>query len=334
MARTIAMNIEITKGPFGGGNQWARMMARFLKCNKYKVTNKLKGKIDLIIMVDPRETKPFTFGIDDIVKYKTANNNVVILHRINECDKRKNTRYMDKMLKEANRYADFTVFVSNWLFAYHAKRWFDKKLAYKVINNAADNQIFNPFGREWGNRKKQLKLVTHHWSDNWNKGFRLYQEVDNLIEKKIIKNVELHIVGRWPNAIVWKTAHCVKPIAGIKLANYLKMCDLYITGSLYDPCGMHQVEAAQCGLPIIYTEDGGGNVEMASRYGVPLGDDIPKAINMAIENYAELCLNLIRNMPSSVSMLNAYALIIEKLLTIKLLTNKSNYSRALKDLGD
>ena len=39
----------------------------------------------------------------------------VVVHRINECDERKNTDYVNKSLIKANKVADHTVFVSSWL---------------------------------------------------------------------------------------------------------------------------------------------------------------------------------------------------------------------------
>ena len=39
----------------------------------------------------------------------------MIFHRINECDERKGTNYINKFYIEANKVADVTIFVSNWL---------------------------------------------------------------------------------------------------------------------------------------------------------------------------------------------------------------------------
>ena len=53
---------------------------------------------------------------------------------------------MDRQLAEANRAADHTVFVSEWLRDYHAARWFDAAKPHSVIHNGADPSIFHPIG--------------------------------------------------------------------------------------------------------------------------------------------------------------------------------------------
>ena len=43
------------------------------------------------------------------------NQDVIVVHRINECDERKKTNFVNRYLIEANKSADSTVFVSSWL---------------------------------------------------------------------------------------------------------------------------------------------------------------------------------------------------------------------------
>ena len=51
---------------------------------------------------------------------------------------------------------------------------------------------------------------------------------------------------------------------------------------------MHHVEGAQCGLPVLYHEDGGGIVETARRYGIGFRDDVAEAIGELHGRYGEL----------------------------------------------
>ena len=51
---------------------------------------------------------------------------------------------MDLLLQEANRAADHTVFVSEWLRDYHASRWFDATKQHSVILNGADPSGLSP----------------------------------------------------------------------------------------------------------------------------------------------------------------------------------------------
>ena len=49
-------------------------------------------------------------------------------------------------------------------------------------------------------RKEKLKIVTHHWGANWNKGFDIYSKIDNLIGKTEWKNkIDFTYIGNLPN---------------------------------------------------------------------------------------------------------------------------------------
>ena len=86
------------------------------------------------------------FSYDDVLRAKEKNPRLVCLQRINDNDARKGTNAMDRLLAEANRAADHTVFVSDWLRDYHASRWFDLMRSHSVILNGADPSIFHPIG--------------------------------------------------------------------------------------------------------------------------------------------------------------------------------------------
>ena len=65
----------------------------------------------------------------------------------------------------------------------------------------------------------------------------------------------------------------------------MKSHNLYITGSLNEPSGNHHIEAAQCGLPILYI-DSGGVPEFASGYGLSFDlSNIEDTLHKIIKNY-------------------------------------------------
>ena len=78
---------------------------------------------------------------------------------------------------------------------------------------------------------------------------------------------------------------------------------------------MHPIEGAQCGLPIIYHEDGGGIVELARRYGIAFRDDVRGAILEARERYAELRSGVLEHAPSGDQMCVEYGRVLHRLLT-------------------
>ncbi|MBI4765595.1 MAG: glycosyltransferase family 4 protein [Deltaproteobacteria bacterium] len=248
----VAFNMHPTDGPWGGSSIFVLQLAAFLKWRGFEVTFQLKEGVDLIVLIDPRDDlQKKSFGLPEILNHKDRYPDTKIIHRINECDQRKGTKFMDTLLAEANRVADYTVFISAWLRDYHTGRWFDPSRSHRVIYNGADPKIFHPIGNKPYAGKSPFRVVTHHWSDNPMKGFPVYQQVDELIHGGELPDTELWVIGRWPASIHWKSAKTFSATHGLALAEKLRSCHAYLTASLWEPCGMHHVEGAQCGLPLI-----------------------------------------------------------------------------------
>ena len=268
------------------------------------------------MLIDPRDDLQFkSFGMEEIRAYKKINPKVKVLHRINECDQRKNSSFMDELLKNANEIADHTVFIANWLQDYHSERWFNKDNSHSVIYNGADPNVFHPIGSAIYDDKHVFRIVSHHWSDNMLKGFDIYSKIDQAIERGQLEGVELWIVGRWPSEIKWHETRLFPPSQGKKLADTLRSCHAYVTASRWEPCGMHHVEGAQCGLPLLYHMDGGGIVEAGERYGLSFGDDdfidAIKSLRIDYGKYRNLVLN---NSPCGDRMVMEYTNRIQSLI--------------------
>jgi glycosyltransferase involved in cell wall biosynthesis len=313
MAR-IVFNMQPVQHPWGGGNSWLVQVVRHLRESGYEVGFDLDRAADCIVVVDPRVGGNVGFGADDIGAFRNLHPQARCLHRINECDLRKGTSEIDALLAQANEVADHTVFISAWLRDYHAERWFDLSRPHSVILNGADPAIFHPVGSEELEPSGVMRLVTHHWSDNPMKGFDVYQEVDRLIAGGRLPGVELWVIGRWPSACDWQAARTFPPISGPELAGLLRQGHVYLTASRWEPGGMHHVEGAQCGLPVLYHEDGGGIVELASRYGIGYRDDVAGAIAEMRERYGELRQAVLELAPSGDVMCARYRELIQTLL--------------------
>jgi glycosyltransferase involved in cell wall biosynthesis len=310
---SVAINMRPTTSSWGGGNQWLAQIVRYLAARGYAVRFDLAARVDVIVIVDPRVGGLIGFGPDAILAYRQRFPAVHCVHRINECDARKGTNVMDRLLAEANRAADFTVFVSEWLREYHATRWFDRDQPHVVVANGADPAIFHPLGGEVWAPGKPLRLVTHHWSDNWNKGFDVYQEVDHLIADGKLPDTELWIIGRWPKEIHWRAARTHGATSGADLGALLRRCHVYLTASRFDPGPMHPIEGAQCGLPVVYHEDGGGAVEISRRHGIAFRDDVRSAIDEARARYGELRARVLDDPPSGDRMCVEYGRLFQRL---------------------
>ncbi|HEX5816629.1 MAG TPA: hypothetical protein VF010_14955, partial [Methylomirabilota bacterium] len=86
-----------------------------------------------------------------------------------------------------------------------------------------------------------------------------------------------------------------------------RQCHAYVTASLWEPAGMHFVEGAQCGLPLLYHEDGGGTPEVGERFGIPFRDDVAGAVRAMRARYDELRRAVLERAPSGDAMCEAYA---------------------------
>jgi len=308
----VAINMRPARGSWGGGSEFVRQLARFLRARAYTVRFDLRGQPDCIVMADPRVGGLVTFGPDEIEAYKGTHSSAFCLHRVNENDRRKGTTHVDDLLARANRVADHTVFVSGWLRDYHAERWFDRRRPHDVITNGADPAVFHPVGGEPLDARGDMRVVTHHWSDNWNKGFKVYQDVDRMIADGALPGTELWVIGRWPKEIRWRAARAVAPAHGARLAALLRRCHVYLTASVWEPGAMHFIEGLQCGLPVVFHEDGGGNVEVARPFGVAFRDDVRGALEAARARYATLREAVLVGAPSGDAMALAYARLIQR----------------------
>ena len=311
-AGRIAFNMRAVSEPWGGGNWWLTQMVGDLRDHRYEVRFDLRREPDCVVVVDPRVGGNVVFGRDEIAEHRRRHPETRVLHRINECDLRKGTNEIDALLASANEVADSTVFLSDWLRDYHAERWFDLSRPHAVVHNGADFAIFHP-----GEPRADggaLRLATHHWSANPLKGFDVYREVDRLIADGSLPDTELWVIGRWPDDCDWQAAHTFPPTGGTELADLLRSCDAYITASRFEPGGMHYVEGAQCGLPVLYHEDGGGIVEVARRFGIGFRDDVASAIEELRGRLPELQKLVRERTPSGEAMCAGYRDLIAGLI--------------------
>ena len=309
----VAINQRPVRGPWGGSSGFVSQLAPWLDRLGYQVRYDLQGELDVIVLIDPRADHTKAFTPPEIERYRTAHPDVRVLHRINECDQRKGTDFMDGLLAEANRLADYTVFISAWLRDYHAARWFDPKQPNRVIYNGADPRVFHPIGGRRYDGQRAFRLVTHHWSNHWLKGFDVYRTVDRLIADGALEGVELWVIGRWPAELEWRSARTRAPLDGTALAAELRTCHAYLTASRWEPGGMHHVEGAQCGLPLLYHQDGGGIVEAGRRYGIAFRDDVHAAVVRIRDEYAAMRQRVLAEMPSGDRMCLEYANVIQML---------------------
>ena len=288
---TIALGTKLKSGPFGGGTKFAAALTAYLTSQGHRVVTDLnQPNIDVILITEPRPwSSSGNFDTVRALSYRSRYPGTRIIHRINECDERKGNRLRlhNHLLYLTARQADAVVFVSAWLKQLHYQQnqngW-PKTTA--VIHNGADSTIFKRSTTIPWNGSSPLKIVTHHWSNNWNKGWDIYQRLDQLLAGPLGQKVLFTYLGTPREDVPLKNSRVLAPLTGRHLAVELASHHLYITGSRYEPGPMHIAEALQVGLPILYRASC-SLPEYSSSYGVPLKTpaDLLESLKKIMSNY-------------------------------------------------
>ena len=288
----ISIGTNIKEGPWGGGNLFAINLKNYLVEKGHTVVHSLNDNdIDIILITEPRRTSESSaFTHIEVLNYISfIKKDTLVVHRLNECDERKNTNYVNKYLLNANKVADHSIFVSGWLKTLYINQGFNRRNS-TVIYAGADKSIFNRDSyKEW-DKKNPLKIVTHHWGANWNKGFEYYLLLDSYMEKTKWKDkIEFTYIGNIPKNVKFKNSKLIAPLAGQDLAKEIKKNHLYITGSANEPSGNHHIEAAQCGLPILYLNSG-GIPEYCEGFGIMFNNknDFEEVLKKSVQKYDTL----------------------------------------------
>ena len=333
----IAFNRKIRRSPWGGGTHFTTAMADFLTERGHTVFHNLEPDLDAIVMIDPR-SEDGGFDAWDIQAYKRHNPKTKVLHRVNDTDIARGTDFLDKLNRQANlAVADHTVYISEWVMDYYASsvarstpgqlestvemlNWSCRPST--VITNGCDTNFFYPsdvIERDQRHKTmgyRPINLVTHHWSDNENKGLDLYKHLDELVGQKWYPGFKFTYIGRYPASYTPKNTIVIPPLYGHALGDELRKHDVYVTAARHEACGSHHVEGAASGMPIVFHNDGGGVVEMASRYGVGFDDveHFRDALKILESDYVTHRDKAIATDLSAKSMCEKYLDVIEKMI--------------------
>lgn len=285
----VAIGHKLQPGPYGGGNAFVRNLSNALAEGGRRVTFDLEeDDLDIVLLTDPRRRSPnVSFGAAAILRYLARRNpRAVVVHRINECDERKGTHGMNRRLRIANYCADHTVIVGSWLKGLHLFHMPPTEEGVSVILNGGDTGVFHRRGYRRWDGQEPMRLVTHHWGYHWMKGFDVYAGIDAMLDDPIwAERIAFTYIGNLPSGFTFRNARYVAPLSGPALADELRHHHVYLTASLNEPGGNHQVEGGLCGLPLIY-RNSGCLPEYCDGFGIMFnGAEVAPAIEAMLLNY-------------------------------------------------
>jgi glycosyltransferase involved in cell wall biosynthesis len=285
----IALGMKLRSGPFGGGNQFGNALRDYLESQGVKVIDHLSDNdIDIIMMTDPRkELSSCAFSPVEILNYVKIHPKAIVVHRINECDERKSTTLVNSILAKTNSVADHTIYIASWLIDLFQNQGLKFTEDYSVVLNGANPKHFFPQNKTL-ELSEPIKIVTHHWGGFWEKGWDIYLKLDELLGQEKYKNkIEFHYIGNPIKNEEFSHIIVHPPTSGEELGMLLGKNDIYLTGSMNEPAGMHHIEGALCGLPLLY-RNSGALPEYCNGYGVMFNDvnDFENALDEIIKEYS------------------------------------------------
>ena len=287
----IMFNRPIKREPWGGGSHFITALFEYFLKEGHEVVFSLEDNIDVIFMFDPRPHLGDDC-VNSIYRYKVKNPSVKIIQRINDTDiaRPKDKPWRVDLLLYANQIADHTVFISNWVKDHYVEKGFQTTKPHSVIVNGCSSDWYFP--AENKEKSKKIKLITHHWSDNFMKGFEVYNFLDALVETR--KDFQFTYMGRYNKDYSPRNTSLLPPMYGPGVGEVLRDHDIYVTAAKWEACGMHHIEGARCGLPVLYHTDGGAIPEVCNQHGVSFSslENFETSLDEIIENYDSLRSNI------------------------------------------
>jgi lipopolysaccharide biosynthesis glycosyltransferase len=271
--------------PYGGGNITTYYIEKYFKnkYNNFKIIYELENSINLYLIIDPFKDNKFKkYSLEEVITHRNTHNvNGKIIIRVNDCDitrpNQPQNRSREKAIIKNNNEINYYIFNSNFIKNYY-KRFINVSKS-AIIYNGCDTTIFYP-----SEKIKPIiyRVVTHHWSDNMNKGYQIYYDLWNYL--KVTKSYEFVFIGKNVPEM-FKEVPITGPYVGLELSNSIRNCHIYITDSIFDSCPNHVIEAISCGLPILYRKHEGGARELCELF--------PKKIGESYSNLEELIEKLV-----------------------------------------
>lgn len=288
--------------PWGGGNQFLKALKQLLLERGLYAEN-------------PEEADAFLFNshhwVDTVCAYKWKYPRKIFVHRVDGPVSlyRGEGMEIDREIFHFNdMLADATVFQSEFSKEALFDLGMHKNRFEMTAMNAPNPKIFYPAKDQVAIESRKIKLIATSWSSNWNKGFDVYQWLDQNLD---FNRYEMTFVGNAP--IKFSNIHHLSPLKSADLAGVLREHDIFITASRKDPCSNSLLEALHCGLPAIALKDG-GHPEIVGKGGClfQTAEEIPSLLDKVVHDYAVYKQAI--DLPSIDSTTTQYANFIQKVV--------------------
>jgi glycosyltransferase involved in cell wall biosynthesis len=142
------------------------------------------------------------------------------------------------------------------------------------VPNAVDPTIFHPPSQWEPLGGRPLRVVATSWSDNPRKGADILAWLDANHDPG---RLELTFVGNTQRS--FDRIRLVPAVPSRRVAELLRVHDVYLAPSRDDPCSNGLLEALACGLPAAYLRSG-GHPELVGGGGIGFdeAEDVPSVL--------------------------------------------------------
>ena len=271
----------ITKGPWGGANQFLGALKDFF-CKERIYTKSPEDATVILFNLNPSSSfhdlllkTKYLKKLEPTKLFITRIDGPIFLIRGNDS-------ILDAAFYEfVNYLSDGNILQSKWSKYQNYEQGL-KQIKYEtVITNSPRAEIFNYTGKIPFSNQRKTRLIATSWSSNWRKGFDTYKWIDSNLD---FNNYDMTFIGNTPTD--FKNIHYIDPLPSDQLSKEIKKHDIYITASRKDPCSNALIEALSCGLPAIARNDG-GHPELIKEAGALFNEhnEIPVLLNKIVENY-------------------------------------------------
>lgn len=278
----VYIAFSIRDGATGGGNQFLKALRTYFKL--IEVYEEDVEKADMVLFNSHQ-------SIDKVAGYKLKYPDKLFIHRIDGPMKLYNigSDRRDDIVYVANKYlADATIFQSRWSQTQNHTLGLPGTPFETIICNAPDPSIFNRERRIEFSTNRKVRLIATSWSDNWNKGFDVYQWLDEHLD---FDKYEMVFVGKSP--IQFKNFRNIPPLNSKDIAGKLKENDIFIFASPIEACSNSLLEALHCGLPAVGPNQS-STPELIGMGGETFSSstEIPDLLEKITKNYHEYQANI------------------------------------------